>query len=287
MNPMITITKNALILIVLTFPIFYGCSKNSSPDSRPTPVDTLVGGWKKIAMPDLSFNDIFFINNNIGFAVGATDIFKSSDGGNNWQKVYHTANGFVNIAMGNESNAAFFTYGNKIIFTKDGGTSFDSVTINGDAIDGFFVNATTVFSIGKSFWKSINAGSTWTKLYDFASTGYKSLNFLNDQIGWVAGTGGVYKTINGGVSWELKTPGSDFDFSNGYGSVFFLDANNGYLSDGYRIGKTTNGGASWSRLFTGGPFTRTCILFQQQQDILPTQNISIKQQMAAQPGIKK
>jgi photosystem II stability/assembly factor-like uncharacterized protein len=248
---MMTISKNIFILCVLMLPIYYGCSKNSSPDEPPVAVDTLGAGWKKISVPDINFNDIFFITNNTGFAVAGSDIFKSSDGGNNWQPVYHSPNGFVNIAMGNESNIVFVTYTSKIIFTKDGGNSFDSVTIMSDVInDAYFGNATTVYAVGKSFWKSTNAGSTWTKLYDFPSMGYKSLHFLTDQIGWMAGTGGVFKTTNGGVTWEQKTVAPGFDFSSSVGSVYFIDGNTGYISDGSHIGKTTNGGTSWSRIFT-------------------------------------
>lgn len=245
-----TIAKNIFILFVSVLPIYYGCSKKSSSDEPPVAVDTLATGWKKISVPAIDLNDIFFINNTAGFAVGGPNIFKSSDGGNTWQQIYYSPAGLVNIAMGNESNIVFVTYNNKIIFTKDGGNSFDSVTISTDLItDAFFVSSTTVYAIGKSFWKSVNAGSSWTKQYDFTSTGYKSLHFLNDQVGWVVGAGGAFNTTNGGVAWQQKFVGPDLDFSNNSGNVYFVDGNTGYISDGRHIGKTINGGTSWNKIF--------------------------------------
>ena len=249
---MITL-KKILLIPILILPLLFACSKDSSTDPPP-PVDTLGTGWKKIAMPDVSFNDIFFINNNTGYTVGDADIFRSADGGNSWQKVYHSANGLTNIAMGSESNIVFISFPtNKIIFTNNVGLSFDSVIINDQISDAFFVSSTTVYAVGNSFWKSINAGISWSKLYDFPSPfgGYESLHFLNDQNGWVAGIGGGYKTINGGTTWEQKTAGADFDFSSATANVFFVDLNQGYLSDGSRIGKTANGGSSWIKVFTG------------------------------------
>ncbi len=237
------------ILLFLISPLLFSCS-NKSPDVQPTPVDTLATGWRKIATPTGDFGDIFFINNNTGYVTGNSSIYRSTDGGNNWQKVYQTANPITNIAMGSESNAVFIPGGPKIIFTKNAGLSFDSVTINDVISDAYFVNATTVYAVGEKFWKSTDAGSTWTKVYDFASGtgGYKSLHFLNDQYGWMANSSGPQKTINGGVTWEPKT-NAIFNYSTG--NVFFTDVNNGYASDGFIIGKTTNGGNTWSRVFTG------------------------------------
>ena len=235
-----------LISFALIICILSSCSRKPTPD--PAPVETLAAGWRKIAIPTEDFSDIFFINNT-GYTVGGGKIYRSTDGGNNWQKVYHSATSFMNIGMGSESNIAFVGYSNKIIFTKNGGASFDSVTINDQLNDIYFVNATTAYGIGNSFWKTTNAGSTWTKLYDFTPSIYRSLYFLNEMNGWMAGSGGVvFKTTNGGLNWEQKTVGSDLDFSTG--NVFFVDQNNGYVTDDTRIAKTTNGGSSWSKVFT-------------------------------------
>lgn len=125
------------ILIYLSlFPLLFSCS-SKSPDVPPTPVDTLTTGWKKITMPESSFSDIFFINNNVGY-VGGTSIYRSTDGGNNWQKVYQPSVGISNIAMGSEANSIFITGNGQVIVTRNGGVSFDIVTINDVISDAFF-----------------------------------------------------------------------------------------------------------------------------------------------------
>jgi|GEM_PF-668895 len=249
MRSVVWATKCVGLIAALVSPLLFSCS-SKSPDVQPTPVDTLGTGWRKISMPDSNgFADIFFINNNTGYVVGA-GIFRSTDGGSNWQKVNNgTVPGIVNIAMGSESNGVFVTGSFQILFTKDGGASFGSVNVNDNIQDAFFVNATTVYAVGDKFWKSTDAGSTWTKIYDFPpGSGYRSLHFLNDQYGWVAGSGGPFRTINGGIAWEQKTH-PEFNFL--WGSAFFNDTNNGYVSDGGRVFKTSNSGNAWTKVFTG------------------------------------
>ena len=243
--------KLMVLLMGLIFPLLFSCSSRP-PVPPPTPVDTLGAGWRKISLPELFFNDIFFINNNTGYVVGNGTIFKSTDGGSNWQQIHQSTSGIINIAMGSESNV-IFVGGGRLLYTKNGGSSFDSVTLIDLIEDAFFVNATTVYAVGQKVWKSTNAGSTWTNIYDLpaSATGHKSLQFLNEQYGWLACKNGPYKTINGGVTWEQKTV-PDFNFS--IGSVYFTDTDNGYVSDGRYISKTPNGGNTWSRVFTGGGY---------------------------------
>ena len=237
-----------LVSLALIIGLFSSCSRKSTPN--PAPVDTLAAGWKKITSPSGGLDDIFFVNNNTGYTTGGGVIYRSTDGGNNWQKVYQSPQGILNIGMGSETTSAFIGASGKIIFTKNGGASFDSVTVSDNLSDVFFVNATTAYAVGNSFWKTTNAGSSWTKLYDFTGGVYRSLHFLNEMNGWMAGTGGkVFKTTNGGLNWEQKTVGPDYDFT-ATGNVFFIDQNNGYVTDGTSIAKTTNSGTSWSKVFT-------------------------------------
>lgn len=253
---LITITRRLLPFLIIV-PFFFSCGKDPSDSGHVpvTPVDTLNAGWAKIVMTQSSLNDIFFINNNTGYVIADADIYKSVNGGSSWQKVHHSSGSLTNIAMGSESNSVFIIApASKVLFSMNGGTSFDSTVVNDQLTDAFFVNATTAYAVGRSFWKSINAGSTWSKLYDFPSStfdGYKSLYFIDEQNGWVAGKGGVFKTTTGGTTWGLITIGSSYDFHN-TGNVYFTDLNNGYVTDAKRIGKTTNAGTSWTTVFTGG-----------------------------------
>ena len=247
--------KRILLISLLTFLI--ACSKNKDGGTPPNPVDTLATGWTKGTQASIqSGSDIFFINNTTGFHVGGYNINRSTDGGTTWQKVYQSNNSIYNMAMGSTSNAIFITSpsgGNsKLIITTNGGNTFDSVMVADNNItDAFFVSSSIAYAVGRKCWKTFNAGITWTQLYDFGPTVpdlYKSLHFLNEQTGWWAGAGGVYKTTNGGINWTAQ-PTATFNFGN-FGNVYFSDANYGYIADGISVGKSIDGGTSWNKIYT-------------------------------------
>lgn len=227
------------------------CSKDNDPAPSPTPVDTLATGWKKVPVATQArFTDIFFINNTTGYAIAGPSVFRSTDGGNNWQKVYGSAQNLDNIAMGSTTNTIFTTKDKTLLLTKDGGNTFDSVTLADNAIrDVFFINATVAYAAGDKTWKTTDAGKNWTPLSTFSVNtplSSKFLYFLNEQTGWVTGDQ-FFKTTNGGISWE-STPGVTFGYT--MGTISFPDANTGYVTDAYSINKTTNGGASYTKIFT-------------------------------------
>ncbi|MFC2130070.1 T9SS type A sorting domain-containing protein [Bacteroidota bacterium] len=100
---------------------------------------------------------------------------------------------------------------------------------------------------GNSLRVSTDWGKTWE---DPRPLGFSALAmyFLNSQVGWaIEGTSpaGLYKTINGGLSW-LKV----FTFPITLAGITskqiqFLDENNGYIDPHYFLYKTTDGGLSF------------------------------------------
>lgn len=244
--------------------LFFSCKKenNNNPTPSPPPppvsVDTLGTGWKKINFIDTSYLvDIFFINNT-GFAVGP-HIYKSSDGGENWSQLTSPSGlgSLFNIGMGNEMNAIFLVP-NQLVVTHNGGASFTiKVLPDPNISDVFFTDSTVAYAIGSSIWKTLDAGDNWMKLYDFpASNVFSSIFFSNEQTGWVNKQGGVYKTINGGINWQLVNT-DKMNFSND-GTIFYLNSDTGYVSDSYDLEKTVNGGATWTKVFT---FTYTTSVY--------------------------
>lgn len=159
--------------------------------------------------------------------------------------------------MGSADNAGFIWaagIGSKtqILYTTNGGTSFDSTDLGATGFnDIFYVSPQIAYAINGKLWKTTNGGKNWTAIYTFSGSGFfpNLLFFLNEQNGWAVANNVLYKTVNSGVSWTpitnhgLTTSGSE-------NSLFFTDVNTGYYGNETTIKKTTDGGANWSTVYT-------------------------------------
>lgn len=96
----------------------------------------------------------------------------------------------------------------------------------------------------------------WTKQNVSTLAWLRDVYFLNEQNGWIVGSGGIYLTTkNGGKSWTKE---KNFTEDN-IRQIYFADEQNGWLlceRDLYALGtnspsyllKTTNGGVNWQRV---------------------------------------
>jgi photosystem II stability/assembly factor-like uncharacterized protein len=246
--------KKKLLILSISFLILFGsCHKDKSqPLTSPSVSDTLATGWKKIKVDDSDgLYDVFFIDNT-GFAVGK-NIYKSSDGGGSWSQLTPPVTlgpyGLISIGMGNEKNVIFVSTYHQLIATHNGGETFITNVIADPSLsDVFFIDSSIAYAVGKSVWKTLDAGDNWIKLYDFPpTTGWNSLSFINEQTGWISKQDGVYKTINGGTEWQrLSTDTISLDQG---GAIFFLNSDTGYFSNNASIEKTVDGGVTWNKVF--------------------------------------
>jgi photosystem II stability/assembly factor-like uncharacterized protein len=135
------------------------------------------------------------------------------------------------------------------------------------------VDANTVWAVAydgsglgadiQEFTRTINGGASWTPgLIDVGNPALKITNIspVSGDTAWVGafdetdGFGGVYKTTDGGVTWEQQnaaaytTPGESW-----FNVVHFFDANVGITQGDpengeYEIYRTTDGGTTWTRV---------------------------------------
>lgn len=200
--------------------------------------------------------DVFFLNNNEGYACGYTGrINKTTDGGNNWitqnSGVTHDLNSifFINSVTGyaagyyaTEPNIFY-----RILRTTNGGnlwtihqqgasqsTTQKAITFS-DSITGYFID-------GGSIYRSSNSGNNWAVVFTY-NTLY-AVNFPSPRFGFVVGDNGVIlKTSDYGINWSPMISG----VSNILYSVFFADTLVGYaVGHSGIIIKTTNGGVTFT-----------------------------------------
>lgn len=249
--------KKALLPLICLL-LFISCKKNHEGDTPAPKEDSLGTGWSKISVTKSYISDIFF-SGNTGFLVSSSDgVYKSINSGDTWNKVYHSNASFINIGMGSPDNASFIWAvgtGSKyqILYTTNGGASFDSTDLGVNSFnDIFYVSPQVAYAMNGKLWKTVNGGKNWTSIYTFpnANSGNLSiLYFLNEQTGWAGFNNILYKTVNSGLSWTPIT-NHGLTSSGAENALFFTDVNTGYFGNETIIKKTTDGGSNWSTVYT-------------------------------------
>jgi photosystem II stability/assembly factor-like uncharacterized protein len=244
--------------------------------------------------------NVQFVNNQVGWTNSHQDLYKTTNGGQNWQHQY-THYPIFQISFNNEHVGwiSTWTTGPSILKTVDGGENWiqvysypyayefirDIEFINQDT--GWFVGEETIsfdrdgiaefpvlfrettdggitwadkdfppnypgglkkieaidylnlFVAGNdTLFKTTNGGNTWQKLPLPSIFEPSELQFINMNLGWVSGYSTLYKTTNGGISWSQQVQPMD--------NFYFLTSQIGWYTIGSQIYSSTNGGSSWT-----------------------------------------
>lgn len=224
-------------ILVLIFLFFYQLSYTQWQWSNPQP-----SGYINNKITFTSSSDGFIFNNN-------GDLINTTDGGNSWK----IQQNFPNTSMMEllDSTGIIAGYNGTIFISPDNGSTWNNVlfpytgSINQVDIvsrDSIFMLRTSSITGATELCQSTNRGTTWkitnSRLY------IRSFQFLNSKIGYAASNDGIYKSTDGGSSWQnayLYPTTERFAFFE------FLDENVGYAYKGSTgILKTTDGGKTWT-----------------------------------------
>jgi photosystem II stability/assembly factor-like uncharacterized protein len=214
-------------------------------------------GWFQIQTgTNVDIKSIKFVNSQTGFFCSESGkIFKTTDGGFSWQMKYDNANTplrslfFINENTGWAGGGRYsFDLSNLFVLkTINGGESWTTVYNFGNFYytisNLYFLNDQTGFatsfggtgsgSVGL-FLKTTNGGSNWTWL-NTSGTSYGSIQFFNDQTGFITGklsndtggdTGYIFKTTNSGINWNVSYQKESSIFN----SISFPTAEKGFVS---------------------------------------------------------
>ncbi|MGB8193185.1 MAG: YCF48-related protein, partial [Chitinophagaceae bacterium] len=240
----------------------------------------------------------FFTNENTGYAVGDRGIiWKTVNGGANWQQYASTYNTFSDVSFPTDS-IAYGSSGSNLLKSTDGGNSWQPLANNAVfqptyyRLNHFFNKDTGIVTAGDfecRVYKTYDGGVTWKWVHS-ASNQITSLDFVNDQVGYLmtsGGTSSLSRTVNAGETWQVVNQyytvrKVDFvDAATGYGwadkdlyktidsgktwnkirtesgdikSVHFPDLKNGFMAGDFAVfRKTTDSGNTWTTMtFPGG-----------------------------------
>jgi photosystem II stability/assembly factor-like uncharacterized protein len=218
-------------------------------------------------------NDVCFVNDSIGFisthnSTGFMKIFKTINMGNSWTDISPFGNlygnlqiHFLNPQRGYISSNSSFD--DSLWVTDDGGVSWSHPVLGFTLGSGtpsvpamHFVNDSTGYLVGGDgtfAYQGVIAwtddyGQTWTTITLPSSyTLLVAIHFANKDTGYaVSRYGGVFRTVNEGMSWDSI---ATFNLPT-YSSIFFINGKVGYLASGNEIYKTTDAGQSWTLDYT-------------------------------------
>ncbi len=245
-----------LFLIVVLF--CNSCRKTISLNISTIELDTL---------SVRNFQDIVFISKDTGFIVGGTrfsdgQIISTFDGGNTWHLKDSVSNWVLSSITATPTGQLFavgvtgkiFNSTNRgktwNLFQTLGWYDLQRIICFGDSVqmavggDGGSVSHGVIQTLKPNF------GGWWHTVS--ISRYANNIQMLNLKVGYIAAYGAVFKTIDGGVSWNITEAKGD-----NFTALHFFDEQHG-LVIGYEgtILETTDGGNSWNTKRNGNsPFT--------------------------------
>ncbi|MCX6165355.1 MAG: YCF48-related protein, partial [Ignavibacteriae bacterium] len=196
--------------------------------------------------------DLYFINENTGYAVGdSMIIIKTVNGGNNWFKLYSSNSSSYNTSVFflNENTGYVHNDSDRILKTTNGGVNWIYLNIGyqvSNFANVFFVNENTGF-IPRGWYclKTTNGGESWNQYTINTGQASEKIYFMNELTGFAVGHSCIIsKTTNGGINWILTPPiGSTATLY----SIIFINNTTGFAAGGNIVAKTTDKGDTWSK----------------------------------------
>ncbi|MFT6502865.1 MAG: photosystem II stability/assembly factor-like uncharacterized protein [Crocinitomicaceae bacterium] len=159
-----------------------------------------------------------FIDQNSGYIGGNSGkLLKTGNGGDDWAILNGPTNEKINSLSMVSTDVFYFTAG--------------------ETLGAYYL------------YKSVTGGATFEELFIPNSDDPYSVEFLDAQTGFVSARfGGIYKTVNGGVSWYNVLSSTNIL------GTHFVSPQVGYGFGINTIYKTTDGGENWTYMFNSGMF---------------------------------
>lgn len=151
----------------------------------------------------MNFTSLYFHNPDTGFAVTNSNLFKTSNGGINWNAIagpegydVYFANSLTGYTTGSNLN---------VYKSTDGGNNWFVVRVgNNDGYRSiqFFGNFGIACGNNGNIMKTTDGGVNWVVFAKITENSLRSLYFTNENTGYIAGYHGtILKTTNGGLSF--------------------------------------------------------------------------------------
>ncbi|MDZ7316355.1 MAG: YCF48-related protein [candidate division KSB1 bacterium] len=181
--------------------------------------------------------------------IDRTQCLRTRDGGRTWSPIDNAAVHGRRFYFIGERHGWVLGEFNEVFLTSDGGENWERVHVTDDtkrfhAL--FFVNDRIGWLGGEKglFFKTTDGGKSWKRTAAPTLNKINDIYFINEQIGWVVADWGlIARSDNGGESWkwQIKAP------SNNLYGVHFIDHRTGCAVGDNIFIRTENAGHTWAQ----------------------------------------
>jgi photosystem II stability/assembly factor-like uncharacterized protein len=181
---------------------------------------------------------VYFVDDTTGWLCGdsSPSVYKTIDGGNHWICISSNERRCNSIFFINENKG--WIAGPGVARTINGGETWTSCNVDLNSHSVYFINENAGWVVGSPLdaFKTTNGGTTWNPMMIESCLWLNDVFFIDQNHGWSVGDG-VFKSANGGTSWEKVHSGT------GFSAVCFIDTCTGWVvgENGSILKTTTNG----------------------------------------------
>jgi photosystem II stability/assembly factor-like uncharacterized protein len=262
---------------LLLLPLIVACNKEhntNTPTNNSLWSEKVVSAdfaWQGIAVADSQTAYVYGSKGNNITLENAFKLIRTTDGGNHWTEVYNISNGSWGSLLFSDANKGFITGYQTLYKSVDAGNSWDATYLG---VNNFYsiyqVNSHYLLGYGAiGFYQSNDTGNTWQLNSNINNI--HGMDFIDSLTGFCSGTQGIFKTVDGGITWSQYS-----SYIANFGYLDYLDANNAialtaeesspHAAPTVYFNKTTDGGISWTKmnmkdLFNINLVSTSCVLF--------------------------
>jgi photosystem II stability/assembly factor-like uncharacterized protein len=160
-------------------------------------------------------NGIHFFDSRTGLISEGNWIYKTTDGGQNWEAIYNKGYAdkmqFVSDSIGYIYGGVSwdYTFYGLLHKTEDYGNSWSNIgntpeVYNWEILSLYFLNEDTgyISNCSKEIFITYDGGITWTKRCENLPAHVTGLVFLTENVGYGVSYFGILKTMDGGINWS-------------------------------------------------------------------------------------